>query len=226
MRKAPRLLAVLLCAWLAACASTSEPPREAAEPAVTEVLSWEEACEDERSLTVLCGEDACAFVRCRDVEDLTPGEVVRVRGGTVAAPAAPGAPRRWWGRGLGLPGDREPVFIIPWNNFSNPHRTLPDMRRMQSQRPWVLHHIFPQERTLAAWFRERGIDIHRYTIPIPQSLHTQLHSGGPRGGQWNEAWRGFVRAHRGKPVAHEQIWLHAFELMTRYNLTGPFVSYR
>jgi uncharacterized lipoprotein (TIGR02269 family) len=161
------------------------------------------------------------------VEDLTPGEVVRVRGGTVAAPAAPGAPRRWWGRGLGLPGEREPVFIIPWNNFSNPHRTLPDMRRMLSRRPWVLHHIFPQAPDLARWFTGQGIDIHQYTVPIPQSLHTHLHSGGPRGGMWNEAWRQFVSAHQREPrVAHEVIWRRAFELMVQYNVTGPFVHYR
>ncbi|XXF77402.1 TIGR02269 family lipoprotein [Myxococcaceae bacterium GXIMD 01537] len=226
MRIARQLRWVWFCAWLTACASAEDARRDATVSSVEQVLTWEDACEDERSLAVLCGDDACAFVRCRDARGLAPGEVVRVRGGAVVAPAAPGAPRRWWGRGLGLPGDSEPVFIIPWNNFSNPHRLQPEMRRMLPQRPWVLHHIFPQEPRLAAWFARQRIDIHRYTIPIPQSLHTYLHSGGPRGGLWNEAWRQFARAHPEQEVPHEVIWRHALELMMRYKLTGPLVPYR
>lgn len=226
MNRPPRLLAAVLCTWLAACASTKASRHEAAEAPETVVSSWKEACADERSLTVLCGENACAFVYCRDVQHPLHGEVVRVRGGSVVAPAAPGSPRRWWGRGLGLPGDREPVFIIPWYSTSNPHRTLPDMRRMLSRGPWVLHHIFPQEQGLAQWFHRNGVDIHRHTIPIPQSLHTYLHSGGPRGGQWNDAWRQFVLAHRSRKVSQEEIWAHAFQLMGRYKLVGPLVPYR
>jgi uncharacterized lipoprotein (TIGR02269 family) len=226
MSQAPRLLVVTLSALLLACASTGEAPREDAEPPVTRVHSWEEACADERCVTVLCGEEACAFVRCRDVRSEEPGEVVPARGGVVAPPAPRGTPRRRWGGDLRLPESSEPVFIIPWNNVKNPHRAFVDMRQLGSQRPWVMHHIFPQQPRLASWFREQGIDIHRYTIPIPQSLHTYLHSRGPRGGMWNEAWWQFIRAQPKRKVPHEEIWRHAFELMVRYKLTGPFVPYR
>jgi uncharacterized lipoprotein (TIGR02269 family) len=226
MDKAPGLLGVMLCAVLLACASTGEAPREDAEAPVTVVHSWEEACADERCLTVLCEEASCAFVRCQDVRGFEEGEVVPARGGVTAPPAPRGTPRRRWG-GLWLPESREPVFIIPWNNVKNPHRSFVDMRQLGSQRPWVLHHIFPQEPQLARWFRGQGINIHRYTIPIPQSLHTYLHSGGPSGGMWNASWREFVRAHTNEAnVPHDVIWRHALELMSRYKLVGPFVPYR
>jgi hypothetical protein len=59
---------------------------------------------------------------------------------------------------------------------------------------------------------------------IPKSFHSWLHSGGPRGGQWNEAWRQFVIQNK-ETATQEDIWRHAFELMNRFYLNGALASY-
>ncbi len=91
-----------------------------------------------------------------------------------------------------------------------------------SREPLEKHHIFPQE--LAAWFKIKKIDIHAFTLRLPKSFHGWLHSGGPRGGQWNEAWRQFrsnnINANQ------DRIWKFAFELMSRFGVNErPFVPY-
>jgi hypothetical protein len=48
-----------------------------------------------------------------------------------------------------------------------------------------LHHVFAQE--LEDWFLEIGVeDIHEYTYPLEEAIHTWLHS--PSGGNWNAVW--------------------------------------
>jgi uncharacterized lipoprotein (TIGR02269 family) len=224
-------LGMVLGALLVSCASSSEAVHEGFEPPEEEVVSsWEQGREDARCLTVLCGEDACAFVRCRDVEREPAKAVVFARGGgpPVVAPATPrGSPRRWWAGGLWLPEDREPVFIIPWNG-GPPHRRLkPDVDALLRSGKWVHHHIFPQQSQLAKWFTRQGIDIHQFTLVIPQQVHTRIHGGGPRGGMWNEAWWQFVNPRWDKKVPPAEIWQHAMLLMNRFDLNpGPFVPYR
>jgi uncharacterized lipoprotein (TIGR02269 family) len=77
---------------------------------------------------------------------------------------------------------------------------------------------------LARWFTGQGIDIHAFTIRLPRSFHQWLHSGGPDGGQWNEAWRQFV-ATNDKTATREDIWRFAGELMMRFGVNGPLVPY-
>ncbi len=51
---------------------------------------------------------------------------------------------------------------------------------------------------------------------IEESVHYRIHSGGPRGGRWNEAWRQFKEAN---PNARpEEIYRHAGELIYRFEL--------
>ncbi|MCY1073241.1 DUF2380 domain-containing protein [Archangium sp. miwbw1] len=50
-----------------------------------------------------------------------------------------------------------------------------------------------------------------------------MHSGGPQGGKWNAAWRQFQQSNNG--AAPEEIWRFAGELMTRFGVMGPLVSY-
>ena len=49
------------------------------------------------------------------------------------------------------------------------------------------HHVFPQvERE---WFRSRGVEIDRYTLPLDEGTHQALHYGGGPGrggGYWND----------------------------------------
>ncbi|XXF81683.1 TIGR02269 family lipoprotein [Myxococcaceae bacterium GXIMD 01537] len=219
----------LLGALLASCASSGPASRGVVE-AEAEPVSWEEGWADSRCVTVLCGEGSCAFVRCRDTRHEQAGQVVLARGGAppvVAPPAPRGSPRRWWAGGLWLPEDREPVFVIPWNGGNTHRRLRPDVDALLRGGKWVHHHIFPQEARLALWFSRQGIDIHQFTLVIPQRVHVRIHSGGSRGGQWNDAWREFVDARPKRPVPQAEIWAHAHELIRRFGLNpGPFEPYR
>lgn len=220
----PKLLLLALWALLAACASTSAPQREVSEETAS---SWAEACEDARSLVFLCGEEACAFFRCRDV---APGRVVRARGGAPVAPPpllapGPGA-MRYWGSAQGLPRDARPVFIIPWHP-ERPQRLLPlltDEQRKELERasgqPTEKHHIFPQE--FKAWFKERGINVHAWTLVLLKEDHDRIHRGAS-GGPWNAAWREYRL--KNARASKEAIWLHAGELIYRFELYGPVFPY-
>ncbi|AKQ69002.1 putative lipoprotein [Myxococcus hansupus] len=90
----------------------------------------------------------------------------------------------------------------------------------------IKHHLFPQEPRLAAWFRAAGIDIHQFTMVVPEHVHWRIHSGkgmGP-GGAWNNAWRRFVVANP-RPPSKDVIMRHAIELAFRFELSGPVVPY-
>jgi hypothetical protein len=50
-----------------------------------------------------------------------------------------------------------------------------------------------------------------------------LDSGGPDGGQWNEAWRRFQKQNAGATTG--EIWRFAFELMFLFKVNGPLVPY-
>ena len=74
-------------------------------------------------------------------------------------------------------------------------------------------------------FREGREDVsHLVLLTSPGRDTVQwLHSGGPDGGQWNEAWRRFQDD---KPLATaEQMWAFAGELMSRFGVNGPLVPY-
>ncbi|WP_309892458.1 DUF2380 domain-containing protein [Archangium sp.] len=58
---------------------------------------------------------------------------------------------------------------------------------------------------------------------VDARFHQWLHSGGPDGGQWNEAWRQFQREN-GRATA-EQMWAFAGELMSRFGVNGPLMPY-
>lgn len=209
---------------LAACAASHPSQRTWAEAA--EAPGCEEPDEDQ-CVVLACYAGMCGFFLCEDVVPaevpptrLKPGvELVR-NGGTIAPPMGPAQPRRWWGRALGLPGSAEPVLTFRWYPQAPPVRpvyALPPGR-------YVRHHIFPQAPDLALYFKRSGIDIHRYTLLIPEHLHIRIHRGGPRGGLWNEAWREFAEANP-TPPPPAIIYRHAGELIFRFELTGPVVPY-
>ena len=216
--RTPSKSCLLLLGLLSACA-TSRPIVHEGSEAPEVVSSWEEGCEDERSLVLLCQEEGteCGFFRCREV---APREVLLAfrGGGTTYIPGANPSPRRWWGRPIGWPRDTEPVLTFRFNRHLDPKPppfVLPPGR-------WVRHHIFTQE--LREWFMERGLEnIHHFTIIIPEHLHLRIHGDGPRGGLWNQAWRDFKSQYpRASPA---DIYRHAGELMFRFELTGPVVPY-
>jgi uncharacterized lipoprotein (TIGR02269 family) len=80
-----------------------------------------------------------------------------------------------------------------------------------------------QARDLAEWFKKQGVNIHGFTMVIEETVHHRIHSGGPRGGLWNEAWRTFMRANPNATPG--EIYRHAGELIYRFELLGPIVPY-
>jgi uncharacterized lipoprotein (TIGR02269 family) len=173
----------------------------------------------------LCDEERCTLWRCQDVVEVDSPAVVLALSTQGFRPPL-GNPNRWWGHPLAAPTHVEPVFEIPWHNW----RTRAQLEHwkhplvcMLPPEPLEKHHIFPQQQSLAKWFARRHIDIHAFTIRLPKSFHTWLHSGGPEGGQWNEAWRQFARENPGATT--EEIWRFAFELMSRFGVNGPLVPY-
>ena len=90
----------------------------------------------------------------------------------------------------------------------------------------VKHHLFPQEETLARWFVRHGINIHEFTMVVPEHLHLRLHNPGGRGGPWNAAWREYMNAnlHR-RHIPKEELLRKALELAFRFDITGPIVPY-
>ncbi|WP_395808014.1 TIGR02269 family lipoprotein [Archangium minus] len=229
------LLGVLLCA----CASSAPTGREEAQAPEVVSSAWEEARADATCVVPLCDEERCAIWRCQDVVE-AEAPPVRLAQAMIPAPAPAPVPMfrtplaeapsasRWWGHPLAVPTRVEPVFEIPWHNWKTRELSAPRLFRHQClsppREPFEKHHIFPQQKELAEWFGSRGIDIHAFTIRLPRSFHQWLHSGEPRGGQWNEAWRQFMRKNRTTANA-DDIWRFAGELMIRFGVNGSFVPY-
>ncbi|WP_395852125.1 TIGR02269 family lipoprotein [Cystobacter fuscus] len=225
----PRWLA-LLCVLLTACA-TSALGERGDDEAQESMSSWEEAREDPSCVVPQCDEARCALWRCQDLVEVdeAPPAVVLARGPMPQAMRPPlvGTPGRWWGRTLAAPSYQEPVFEIPWHNRKTREQLAQQRRHplgcMLPPEPLEKHHIFPQAQELAEWFKTKRIDIHAFTISLPKSVHRRLHSGEPKGGQWNAAWRQFRDENNGATA--EEVWRFAFELMLRFGVNGPLTSY-
>ncbi|MCP3137783.1 SitA6 family polymorphic toxin lipoprotein [Pyxidicoccus xibeiensis] len=199
----------LLAASLLGCSTTPRAPLQ---------QSWDEAaveCDDVEEgpcVTLLCLGDACCFYRCEDM----PSDVELARFPGARSPAAaPGSgPRRNWGGAGKLPGGA--VMVFPnWNG--GPERIIPPSRQLTAGR-WEKHHIFPQAKGLADWFKLQGVTVHDYTLLIPRDLHRRIHGTDGRGGPWNQAWREF-KARNGN-ASPEDIYKHAGELIHRFELMG------
>ncbi|QRK13398.1 TIGR02269 family lipoprotein [Archangium violaceum] len=221
---------------LNACVTSVPVVREEAGAPEGVSSAWEEARADATCVVPLCDGERCAIWRCQDVVE-AEAHPVRLAQAMVPAPApapmfraplveGPSA-SRWWGHPLAVPTGVDPVFEIPWHNWKTRELSAPRLFRHQClsppREPFEKHHIFPQQRVLAMWFKLKGIDIHAFTIRVPKSFHQWLHSGGPEGGQWNAAWRRFKDE---KPDASpDETWRFAGELMMRFGVNGPFVPY-
>jgi uncharacterized lipoprotein (TIGR02269 family) len=226
----PRKLAVMLermwnlglvVALLAGCVASG--PAGTARAKAPEVPPSEDVCaQEDGCLTLVCGEDACAFYPCEEVVRYA-GTIVQTRG--VPGPVNASPAWRFWGAPQGLPRSLEPVFIIPWKHHDR-KELLPSQRKLLAEweerlkRPHEKHHIFPQE--FKSWFEVQGISIHHYRVLVDKELHDRIHRG-PSGGPWNAAWREFILTHQ--RATQEEIWAYAWELCVKLGIYGPILPY-
>lgn len=210
---------------LSACATrpSAAPAWEAAAGSETR------ACDDpaaDQCVVLACDEGTCGVFGCEDVdpeavtgESLAP-RVELARAGAYRPPMrGPGPSRNW--RRTGLRDGVRPRLTF---HFRYRHGFLPAVPRAEGK--LIKHHLFPQAPDLARWFERSGINIHEWTMAIPEHLHLRIHSGGPRGGLWNQAWRDFRDANRHRRVSKDELLRKAFELAYRFDIVGPLVNYR
>ena len=227
MPRVPLCAMLLALLVLAGCGSSSPSvrARNAAEPGGSC-----EARDADRCVIFACAGDtnACGLYRCEDVlpeEEVVetepleqPGSLLASRGGVFVR--APFLPRHLRNRRMGLRSDAEPILVFAMYRVPEVVRPLP----LPAGR-FVKHHIFPQAAEFRPFFTAAGINIHDFTMPIPQHIHLRIHGGGPSGGQWNQAWRAFVQARLGRRTSAEEIHKHAGELIYRFELMGRIEPY-
>jgi uncharacterized lipoprotein (TIGR02269 family) len=215
------LLPLLLAALsLSACATPS--------PALN---AWEGTSQDDAAcetpdadqcVVLACDEGVCGFFDCEDVDPealtLAPLEhsVEFARGFRRPIPA-PGSNRSW--RRAGLQDDSRPRMTF---HFRYRNGFLPAFPRLDGK--LIKHHLFPQEPKLAAWFQAHGINIHEWTMLVPEHVHLRIHRGAT-GGLWNEAWRQYREENLGRRLTPEDLLRKAFELALRFDIAGPIRSY-
>jgi uncharacterized lipoprotein (TIGR02269 family) len=206
---------------LAACATSS--------PAVRE---WERAeqgdasgCEDadaDQCVVLACEEGECGIFGCEDVDPEAVARAPLSHGAELARgyrPSfrTPGTQRNW--RRAGLRDGVRPRLTF---HFEYRHGYLPAFPRLEGR--LIKHHLFPQQEKLALWFKIQGINIHQWTMLIPEHVHLRIHRGA-RGGAWNAAWEQFRIANRHRRVPPEELLRTAFEFAFRFDIVGPLLPY-
>ncbi|MFP2909756.1 TIGR02269 family lipoprotein [Pyxidicoccus sp. 3LFB2] len=175
----------------------------------------------EQCVALACEGGDCGLFDCADVETgalTSVPHAVELAQGAYRPPHRPPAFRNW--RNTGVRPHARPRMTF---HFRYRQGFLPALPREPGK--LVHHHLFPQQPLLAEWFKRQGVDIHKFTILIPEHIHRQIHSGTGRGGMWNQAWMEFRTANRERSVPPEELHRKAVELIFRFELTGPVVPY-
>jgi hypothetical protein len=79
------------------------------------------------------------------------------------------------------------------------------------------HHVFPQQ--FVDWFKEKGINIHQYTVRLPQRDYLKGVHGKGNGlspGEWNRRWEQFIKANDG--VDREAIFSFMNDLRKQFGI--------
>ncbi len=212
------LLSLFLSTLLLAACASSPPAWEAAPP--DDIRSCDDADADQ-CVVLACDEGECAFFDCADVdpEALTQGPLAH--GAELARfprPPfrAPGTQRNW--RRAGLREDARPRMTF---HFRYRQGFLPAFPRLEGT--LVKHHLFPQAQEFREWFNRSGINIHEWTMLIPEQVHLRIHRGA-NGGSWNAAWLQIKRTSPGV-VPKAVLIRKAFELSLRFDIAGPIRPY-
>ena len=206
---------------LTACATSSPTPHE-----------WEGAAQDDITACDDADADACVVMACDegecgvfDCEDVNPEVLTRTALGHGTELAqfyrppfrSPGTQRNW--RRAGLRDGVQPRMTF---HFQYRHGFLPAFPRLEGK--LVRHHLFPQAPKFREWFRSSGINIHEWTMLLPEQVHLRIHRGA-NGGPWNEAWRQFKQANEGRQLSREELLRKAFEFALRFDIVGPVMPY-
>ena len=213
----PRLLAVPLAVLLlSACAATSQEVR-ADDPTACEAPSADQC------VVLACDEGECGVFDCEDVDPEALTRAPLAHGAELARHRPPSFtrgpnPQRNWRR-VGLREDARPRMVF---HFRYRDGYLPAFPRLQGK--LVKHHLFPQAQEFREWFTKNRIDIHAWTMVLPEHVHLRIHRGA-NGGPWNAAWRQFMRANLLRPVSQEEMLRKAFELAYRLDIVGPIIPY-
>ncbi|HZH75161.1 MAG TPA: TIGR02269 family lipoprotein [Archangium sp.] len=217
----PLLTLSLAALLLTACAPSSPSLR-----------AWEEAAPDDTSVcddtgadqcvVLACDEGECGIFDCEDVDPEALASVPLAHGAELARNyqrppyRAPGTQRNW--RRAGLREDARPRMTF---HFRYRHGYLPAFPRLEGK--LIKHHLFPQAREFRKWFTDCRINIHEWTMLVPEHVHLRIHRGA-NGGLWNAAWRQFIDANP-VPPSREVVLRKAFELALRFDVAGPLMPY-
>ncbi len=219
-------LGLLLATLLFGCGASSPATRAWTDAGWADVSECEEPSAD-RCVVLACDgeEGTCAVFSCEDVdpEAVTHAPLAHgaelARGGAYRPPMrSPGTSRNW--RRTGIREGARPRMTF---HFRYREGFLPAFPILEGK--LVKHHLFPQAADLARWFKARGINIHDWTIVIPERVHLRIHSDGVRGGLWNQAWREYRDANLHRQVTREELLAKAFELAYRFDIVGPVLPY-
>ena len=215
------LLPLFFSALLLAACATSSPTSRGREEAEPDGLT---ACDDadaDQCVVLACDEGECAFFDCADVdpEALTQGPLAH--GAELARfprPAfrAPSNHRNW--RRAGLREDARPRMTF---HFRYRQGYLPAFPRLEGT--LIKYHLFPQAQEFREWFKRSGVNIHEWTMLVPEQVHLRIHRGA-NGGAWNAAWQQVKRTSPGV-VPKEVLIRKAFELALRFDIAGPIRPY-
>jgi len=89
------------------------------------------------------------------------------------------------------------------------------------------HHIFPQLKAFAKYWKQAGIDIHNFRVTLLEGTHLdQLHNRsvfGP-GGIWNATWKKFFADNPGKTFTEDELFIQASEMLHTFRI--PYYSPR
>jgi hypothetical protein len=129
------------------------------------------------------------------------------------------------------PGSQEPAIAPGARDPGGEPRSIPETAVFSDFEPWAehYHHLYPQAKEFAKYWKRAGIDIDKYAVKIPEDWHLFLHSTGDikgvgSGGLWNENWRQFFEKNRraGRAEIEKQL-----EIMKKgFGLSGlPVVDY-
>lgn len=216
------LLSLFLSALLLAACATSSPAVREWERAEHDDASGCEDADADQCVVLACEDGECGIFGCEDVDPEAVARAPLSHGAELARGyrplfRTPGTQRNW--RRTGLRDGVRPRLTF---HFEYRHGYLPAFPRLEGR--LIKHHLFPQQENLATWFKIQGINIHQWTMLIPEHVHLRIHRGAG-GGAWNAAWEQFRIANRHRRVPPEELLRTAFEFAFRFDIVGPLMPY-